>query len=243
MKEISKLCKKQFSPIQFLQKMQTELGVAELFVNNENNRCLITRILMSIRGPVTLIFESTNDMVMKNIQKRLAIALIAGLPMLMGCFDFEFPVPDLSGFGSFSSYDGGYGGYGGGYPTVTISEMNMDSAALINDSTMLFWASLHFAQDTVLFVQRYDLIWCELVEVSPGSWAGIWPVSKVNTSMVNDTIDFKSNNMKPFVITVTLPVDSLKTNTYYAFNPGGNYTTPDEKSGAFSGKTLMKKIE
>jgi hypothetical protein len=176
---------------------------------------------------------------MKNILKKLAVLLLVGLPMLSGCYDFEFPELDLSGGGYYyGPYDGG--GYGGGYPAFTLSEMNMDSAALINDSTMLFWASLHFNQDTLLYVQNYDLIWYELEETSPGIWASVWPVGKIKTWNVSDTVNFATSNQEPFIISFMLPMDSLKANTFYAFNPGGLYTTPDAKSGALTGKALLK---
>lgn len=178
---------------------------------------------------------------MKNTLKiSAAVCCLLVMSLLSGCFDFEFPTIDLSA-GSY--YGGGYGGGGGyGYPPFTISEMNLDSAHTVNDS-LLFWASLHFSTDTILFVQRYQLIWYEMVEQSPGIWASIWPVGNIISLDLNDTIDFKSNNMEPFVITLPLPMDSLKTNTHYYFNPSGSFTTPDAKMGALTGQGLMKRTE
>lgn len=180
---------------------------------------------------------------MKNTIKNFVIifSLLTLLPVLSGCYDFEFPEIDWGGSGYYGGYYSGWDGSGYSYPVFTHSEMSLDSTALVSDNTMLFWASIHFTQDTILYVQKYEITYSELEQLTDSTWAAVWPVGKIKSLEVTDTLNFATNNMEPFII--SMPMDTLKPTTYYTFNPGGAYTTPDGKTGWFSGSTLMMKTE
>lgn len=172
---------------------------------------------------------------MKIIQKRFAIALLAGLPMLCGCWGMDAPEPSLPSSYTFPG-DGS-----GGYVESRLTNLNIDSASLMNDSTMLFWSSFHFVRDTTLYVRQYEFLWYELKETSPGYFVSAGSSVRSKTWNVNDTVNFSASKLKPITISLKFPMDSLKANTFYSFYYWGNYTTKDVKYGMLTGKNLIKR--